>query len=342
MIFPWQESFWKEFLDRYQDRWPHGLLFKGREGIGKLHFARALARYLLCENRSGQKACGACPGCHWFDQGSHPDFRVLEPEAEPLAGESEEPRPGGGSRRPKRHVTIDQVRSLEGFLEVSAHRQGYKLVLIHPAEALNASAANALLKTLEEPPPNALFFLISHRPRQLPATVLSRCIPVHLPVPETAAAAGWLRGQGVAEPEVWLAEAGGAPLRAARAIDESYCSQRAEVIRILSSPTAIRPALDAERLDRIDPPQLVEWVHKWVYDLMTWEAAGTVRYNQDAVAGIRRLAPAADRLKAAEMVSTLCAARRLAWHPLNARSFIEDLLLTYRGLFDRDALNPQS
>ncbi len=335
MIFPWQENLWKGLLERYQDRWPHGLLFKGREGIGKLQFARALARFLLCEKRSGPKACGACAGCRWFDQGSHPDFRVLEPETEPPPGEGDEVRPGGSSRRPRRHITVDQVRSMEGFLELSAHRHGYKLVLIHPAEALNANAANALLKTLEEPPPNALLFLVSHRPRQLPATVLSRCIGIHLPIPDAAAAASWLSQQGVAKPELWLAEAGGAPLRALRATDESYCAQRAEVIRILSSPATLRPALDAERLDRIDLPQLVEWVHKWVYDLVTWKATGLVRYNRDAVTGLQRLAPAADRLKAAEMVSALCTARRLASHPLNARSFIEDLLLAYRGLFDR-------
>lgn len=342
MIYPWQENFWEELLDRLEDRWPHGLLFKGREGIGKLHFVRALARYLLCEHRCGREACGTCAGCHWFDQGSHPDFRALEPEAEPPAGENEEPRLGGGSRRPKRHITIDQVRSLDAFLEISAHRRGYKLVLIHPAEALNANAANALLKTLEEPPPNALFFLVSHRPRQLPATVLSRCMQVHMPVPDWAAAAGWLRDQGISEPAVWLAEAGGAPLRAARAKDEAYRAQRAELIGVLSQPTAMQAALEAERLDRIDPLQLVEWLQKWLYDLVMWEAAGVVRYNQDAVAGIQRLAPAVDRLKAAELVSSLSTAHRLARHPLNARSFIEDLLLAYRGLFQRDDLNPKN
>ncbi|PZP64842.1 MAG: DNA polymerase III subunit delta' [Azospira oryzae] len=333
MIFHWHESFWRDLLGRLQARLPHALLFKGREGIGKLQLARALARYLLCENRAAEKACGACAGCRWFDLGVHPDYRILEPQAE-AAEAAPEGRRTAAPRRAKRHITVEQIRDLEGFLEISAHRQGRKIVLIHPAEALNPSAAGALLKTLEEPPPGALFLLVSHHPRQLPATVLSRCVQVPVPVPAEAEFAAWLGEQGLADPELWLAEAGGAPLRAVLALNGDYRKQRAEVIRVLSAPPAIRPALDAERLEQVDLPQLVEWLYKWVYDLMAWVFMGTVRYNRDAAAEIRCLAPKADPVRAGEMAAALCAAHRSARHPLNARSFIEDLLLAYRGLFD--------
>jgi len=141
----------------------HALLFSGPEGVGKEWLARSLAAGLLCDQpRENRLACGQCAACRWMSQDSHPDFRLLRPTAdEPVAeeGETPSPRPAKVSR----DIRIEQIRGLAGFVEVASHRGGAKVILITPAEAMNSAAANALLKTLEEPPRNT-FFSVGHQP----------------------------------------------------------------------------------------------------------------------------------------------------------------------------------
>ena len=149
--FPWQEGVWTR-LAGMRGRLPHALLFHGRPGIGKLHLAEVLAQSLLCEKQSKDGlACGTCPACAWFAAGNHPDFRLVRPEA--LAGvevdiEGEEVTEEG-KKKPSKQIKNIQINELSYFLNVSSHRNGYLVILIHPAETLNANAANALLKGLE-------------------------------------------------------------------------------------------------------------------------------------------------------------------------------------------------
>src|SRR5262249_20615802 len=138
---PWHTETLRALLGR-RDRLHHAMLVRGQEGIGKLHFARAAAQALLCEQPKAGLACGACTACNWFEQGSHPDFRLLQPES--LA---ESPAPGEGGegreRKPSVQIAVDRVRELTDFLNLSSHRGGVRVTLIHPAESLNPNAANA-------------------------------------------------------------------------------------------------------------------------------------------------------------------------------------------------------
>jgi DNA polymerase-3 subunit delta' len=204
----------------------HALLVHGPAGVGQLHFALDLARAWLCEHpaaptaaQTGAPACGHCRSCHLVDERSHPDLRVIVPEArraeaglpEDGAAASEE---GRKTRKPSRAILVEQVRAALDFSTLTAARGAHKVVVVHPAEALNPIAANALLKTLEEPPGAMRFVLTSGDAQALLPTVRSRCQSVALAPPGREEALGWLHGQGVAEPEALLDACGGQPLRA--------------------------------------------------------------------------------------------------------------------------------
>ena len=161
------------------------------------------------------KPCDKCDACRWFLAGNHPDFRRLEPEAlakEP-ADTGEEPK-ARKTKQPSIEIKVDQVRELADFVYIGSHRGKLRVALVHPAEHMNENAANALLKGLEEPPPGAIFILVSHRPAQLLPTIRSRCVSIPVPIPPREAALGWLAKEGVKDAARWLAYAGGAPLRA--------------------------------------------------------------------------------------------------------------------------------
>src|SRR4030066_1117859 len=213
-MYPWQ----KNDLARLQElrkRPPHGLLFKGSKGIGKFDLAMNFAQSLLCQHPGeSDVACGVCPRCHWFEQESHPDFRLLQPEVLSLNGEETEDLKSVSGKKPSKLISVDQVRGLADFVGMSAHQGGRRVVVIHPAEAMNTNAANALLKSLEEPPQGLLFILVSHKPQQLLPTILSRCLSFAVSAPDAVEAARWLAQQGVKNPDEALADSGFAPVAA--------------------------------------------------------------------------------------------------------------------------------
>src|SRR5690606_37088601 len=134
--------------------------------------------------------------------------------AEEEGDDGEGRKSGKTTRNPSKEIRIEQVRQLGDWINVSTHRSGKRVVLLYPAEALNGASANALLKTLEEPPAETVFLLVSHAPDSLLPTIVSRCHRFSLAIPPAHPALAWLTEQGVADGAAWLAEQGGAPLRA--------------------------------------------------------------------------------------------------------------------------------
>lgn len=351
-VLNWQESIWQRLIS--DPRWlPHALLLKGRKGIGKLDFARLLAQSLLCESPLSGSACGACQACGWFAQSVHPDFRLIEPEslAETMAETEAESKEREVGKKPKNQIIIDQVRALSDFVNITAHRNGFKVILIHPAEAMNISAANALLKTLEEPPPRTLFILVSHRPRQLLPTIVSRCQIIPMPVPDAAQAERWLAQQGIENPRSCLAHSGYAPLEALElAAVEEYQRQHQAFLREISLPAkldsislayqlaeAIRKSELAkeENARKLDLVRVVEWLQKWCYDLICLNFNARIRYHLELQPRLCELAQAVSRAGLLSYYATLLEARRAARHPLNSRLFLEALLLSYCNLLTR-------
>lgn len=299
---------------------PHALLIHGPAGIGKLALAEHFAQSLLCEAKDAAKVpCGSCDGCRWFVAGSHPDFRRLEPESlarrlEAADDAEDAVATPAKAAKPSIEIKVDQIRALDGFLNLRSHRGGRRIALVHPAEEMNPNAANALLKGLEEPPAGAFFLLVSHRPARLLATIRSRCVGLAVAVPEADAAKSWLVEQGIKDPGLWLAFASGAPLLALR-----YAQGAGETLGRLRErlQAGDREALGAVN-DREQLEALAEVLQKHALDVAFRSFCGSSVYgaagpSKDPVAWLRYARKAGLN-------------RALARHPLNPRLFAAEMV----------------
>ena len=353
-IYPWQVVDWEILMQSsYGQPFPasprQALLLKGRQGTGKLVFARAFAQSLLCEAPAVTgEACGCCAGCRWFEQGAHPDFCLIEPES--LSISADETGPGEISvsgvqeetvtvgskarKNPRQQISVEQIRALTGNMHVTSHRSGNKVILIHPAEAMNTAAANALLKNLEEPPAQTVFILISHRQQQLLPTIVSRCRQMTLTAPDREIALAWLVQQGVSQPETCLATAGGAPLTALRYDQADFLARHQLFIRGVSFPEKLDPVLLAEETEKQknELPVVVNWLQKWCYDLVSFRMTGRIRYHPDMQSVIRTLALKTEIGAMIRFIRVLASTWQLSQYPLNSRLFLEEMLVSYARL----------
>lgn len=330
-LYPWQTESWQA-LQGLRARLPHALLLKGAQGIGKLDLALNFAKSLLCEKPTADgSACQECNSCHWFEQDSHPDFRLIQPDALTAAEDGEEKT---GGKKPSREISVDQIRDLSSFANLSAHCGGYRVVVIHPTEAMNNNAANSLLKTLEEPTDKLLFLLVTHKPQQLLPTILSRCLSftVHTPTREIGAA--WLAQQGVKNPEHALAQTGFAPLQALDWAESGEgAEERSILLAALRQPAKLDALALADSLQRSAPVHVIHCLQQWCHDLASAKLAGAVRYFPEQTGEIVKLAGSVSALELMRFQKELLGARRAAFHPLNPRLLLESLLLSYLQLF---------
>jgi DNA polymerase III subunit delta' len=327
---PWHADEFASLVDA-KSRLPHAVLLHGPRGIGKLAFARAMAQALLCEKPLAQGgACGQCSGCGWFEGGQHPDYRQVEPAAVTESGSEE-------ADKKSTIISVQQIRALTDFVNMTSHRGGLKVIVIQPADALNANAANALLKVLEEPPPLTCFLLVAHRTHLLPATLRSRCRHIALTAPSAAAAAAWLGEQGVEQRDLALAMTGNAPLLALELDSSGYWSARAALLRQLSRDE-FDPMAAAEALRDCPIVQVLDWLQKWSYDLVCARVLNRVRYNIDCADVISRTARRVDALAALRFHRNVVNLQPFAYHPLNQRLSCESLLLDYRNLLGTGAV----
>ncbi len=324
-VFPWHEALYRSVLARIA-KLPHALLLHGPEGTGKFHLAMLLAQGLVCEQPADTGPCGSCTSCTWFSLSSHPDFRCIEPETGGDSGEETRE-----ARVENAQITVDQVRRLPDFLNLSTHRGGRRVILIHPAERLNVNAANALLKNLEEPPQNTFFLLVSHRPHHLLATIKSRCEVIASPGPTRETAAAWLESQGIADAELAAAHSGNAPLLAARWTAEEYWQPRREFLNQLGDGR-FDPITAAERSQGYPVPQVLSWLQKWSYDLAAQKFVGRIRYNPDYGPALAALARRLEPLPVLRFHREMVRLQRFARHPLNARLLFESILFSYGNL----------
>ena len=341
-IYPWQLDAWTQ-LQHARSRLPHAILLHGDAGSGKTDFATQFAQSLLCQRPlPGGHACGKCDACGWFSQYSHPDFRRVRPEIledgdgpDAEEGEAEPRKAAKSTKAPSKEIRIEQIRALAGFMNLSTHRNGMRVVLLYPAESLNTASANALLKTLEEPPPHTVLLLVCHRIDRLLPTILSRCRKFAMPMPDRPEALAWLQTQQVKDADVWLAEQGGATLAA---LDQSRVGTRElldDFLIQLARPGRETALASADRLQKAPVPELVAWLQRWLFDVFSCKLSGTIRYYPRHRTQLSALAARADVNVLLAALASLTQRRAIADHPLAARLFIEDMLLDYARIFSR-------
>ena len=329
-ILPWHQAALTELLVARRANLPHALLVYGKPGIGKVEFARTMAQSLLCEAPENGIACGKCPACGWFGEGNHPDYRELLPESmnEDEIDADAPLDPDAKEKKKSKEIKIEQIRDIAAFMTLTTHRAGFRVLLVHPAEAMNPAAANALLKTLEEPPPHTVILLVTDRIGRLLATIKSRCQRLMVPSPDEATALQWLEAQGIAEAAIALAQAGGAPLDAIEFADGDYQAERKAFVQVLSDSNADYLAA-AQTFEKSNLVNVVTWLQTWVSDLALSRLTGAVRYHRDQKAAISRIATRLNLPGLFRYESQLRQARRSIHHPLNARLLLEQLLISY-------------
>ncbi|WP_429205497.1 DNA polymerase III subunit delta' [Massilia sp. UYP11] len=333
-MYPWHGAAWSQ-LQQMRARMPHAILFHGPAGTGKADFIEAFAQALLCENpRPDGHACDACASCGWFVQHNHPDYRRVRPEAfeDDLPEGGEDGETGAKSkstRAPSKEIKIEQIRNLADFMNISTHRQGLRVVVLYPAEALNMPASNALLKTLEEPPPGTVFLLSSNSLDRLLPTILSRCRKFALPMPSHDDALGWLNEQGVPDAESWLREQGGAPLAALAESNSGSRDDMEALLQFLARPAPDAALRAAEKLAKAELPALVAWTQRWLYDVFSYKLSGKLRYYPRYQKEVAALAGRVQTQGLLRVVKAVNERRAVADHPLSAKLFVEDMLLEY-------------
>lgn len=223
----WHEPLWQQLHYRLsQNRVAHALLLSAGPGLALDALSTRYAQRLLCERAAADisvtEACGHCPGCAMFQAGSHPDYqRLTIPED-------------------KQSIVIDQIRELTISLQQRAVRGGYRVAVIEQADTMTVGAANALLKTLEEPGERIVLVLQVEQAERLPATIRSRCQLLTLNPPTLDAGRSWLVAQGAntAQAEQALTACSGAPIAAQKLLAEGGLArlqaQRKQIERFIN------------------------------------------------------------------------------------------------------------
>ncbi|AOV96642.1 DNA polymerase III subunit delta' [Edwardsiella hoshinae] len=276
--YPWLNVPYRQLLAQHQSgRGHHALLLHAIAGMGEASLVYALARWLLCQHPLGEKSCGQCHACRLMTAGTHPDWHCLQAE------------------KGKSTLGVEPVRQIIEQLQSHAQQGGAKIVWIARCEQLSEAAANALLKTLEEPPAQTYFLLTTREPAQLLPTLRSRCFYLYLAPPAESHSLHWLQQQQPGDPQAMHAAlrlCAGAPLAALALLQPARWAQREAVCQALSQALASQQWLDLlPSLNQEDVAERLGWLCALLLDAQKRQLAGTASIaNCDQVALVNRLA----------------------------------------------------
>lgn len=251
---PWLNEPYRQILHRHQaGRGHHALLIQAADGMGAESLVWGISRWLMCHQPEGLKSCGHCHGCHLMQAGNHPDWYRLEAE------------------KGKRTLTIDLIRQTCERLYHHAQQGGAKVIWLPDASQLNEASANALLKTVEEPPANTWFFFCCDEPSRLPATLRSRCQLQHLPPPPESTGVAWLQKNAVSDinsATTALRLSGGVPPAALSLLNNDSWKQRQQLCDILFDALRHDPLLLLTSLDHDNVAERINWICTLLIDAL--------------------------------------------------------------------------
>jgi DNA polymerase III subunit delta' len=286
------------------ERLAHGLLIHEDPGAGGLELARWIAQRVNCREIS-RAPCGECQECRWIAADQHPDVARLSPE-----GDSTQ-------------ILIQSVRDLASELSLTSHGRGYKVAIVSPAEAMNHFAANALLKTLEEPPKRTLVLLVTSQPSRLLPTLRSRCSRLRLTGPSREAAADFLaRERGAGPWSEALAATGAGPFALLDADPAALAQLRSDTIATLADIGSgnLQPPAVADRWAKGELAIRLSCLESWVTDrILETTSIRDVTHLSGAA-----LPPKICRLF--EFSDAIRDMRKLAHTPINKTMAVEALL----------------
>jgi DNA polymerase-3 subunit delta' len=315
----WHEEIYSRLLQSHtQGRMPHALLLAGAPGVGKMVFARRLAHRLLCEQPSSTgEACRQCRQCLLLKAGSHPDFRLVLPE------------------EGKKQINIDIIRELVAGNTLSVGTDAYRIFVIHPADAMGRGAANALLKTLEEPIEGTLIILISSRIDLLPITIRSRCQLLKFAQPGTPQAIDWLKNNSSAAPaelDQALLLAQGAPLRAAELVTDGELEHHNQLLNdfvAIGQGKSAAVATAETWLKGSELAQLFAYLSSWLSALIRQKMTSS---TEAVFPLLQSLSEQVDLASVYKLLDKLHELQRMSMNNLNPQLALESILLEWGRL----------
>lgn len=329
--YPWLRPPFEQLVTSYQaGRGHHALLLQALPGMGGDALLYALCRYLMCRQPEGHKSCGHCHSCQLMQAGTHPDYYTLVPE------------------KGKSALGIDAVREVNEKLYERSRLGGAKVVWISDAALLTDAAANALLKTLEEPPENTWFFLACQEPARLLATLRSRCRLYHLAPPAESYGLAWLEREVTLEQNALLAAlrlSANAPAAALELLEESRWAARQQLIQTLANALTggdwltLLPILNHEQA-----AVRLHWLASLLLDAQKRQQGISLLSNPDAWTLINHLTQAlpASRLQAITQDVSACREQLLSVVGVNRELLLTERLLRWEHYLQPGTVLPVS
>ncbi|THB63423.1 MAG: DNA polymerase III subunit delta' [Gammaproteobacteria bacterium] len=316
---PWQMDQWQKLRQGIEsERFPHAIIIGGEADTGKALFSDFIAAFLFCKKEGREQACGECAECRYYQAGSHPDFRLVEPEKE------------GGI------ITVNQIRELSSFFSMSSQMMGYKIAIIRPADRMNTNAANSLLKTLEEPAGKSLIILVSDLPLSLPATIRSRCQMVESSIDDHKSITDWVsqqqQEQSIEKIEDALAAVSGRPLAAIEFLKPEYQENRLSVLQEFESALlSNKNILDtAKKWSSVNTKEVLEFLISWAIDIAIYKSTENTEMlkNRDIRQRIITISNNLELKSVIAFSEKAMEARRFIDRKVNVQLLLEELLVT--------------
>ena len=320
-VLPWQQQNWEHLCDyRLQNRVPQALLITGNKGLGKRHLANQFAFSLLCAKpQDNGLSCGHCDSCLLLNAKTHPDFIQIRPD------------------EPGKAITIGQIRSLVTRLTLKPQFESYRVVIVNPADLMNNAAANAFLKCLEEPTERTIILLITDKPAQLPATIVSRCQKLAVARPDKETVLAWLKQQHVetlpGNVLSLFSLAQGSPLLVLDYANDGTLTLRNDCFKAWMDIAKRRrhPAIVAEDWHKLPESLLIFWITSWIIDMIKccYPIKADSLYNPDLKESLQELSQQLELKGLFKLYDLLLKSRQLLDTQINKHIMFEEILIKW-------------